>query len=55
MLQRSSGVVTERREPRGIEPRDAAVGYLLAAAYGTGAPPAWVVLLQAGLFVGPIG
>jgi hypothetical protein len=41
------GLEIRRRDRQEVEPLDAAVGYLLAAAYGTGAPARWEVLLRA--------
>jgi hypothetical protein len=41
-----AGLVTEQTKNKKLEPRDASVGYLLAAAYGTGAPARWELILK---------
>ncbi|MGW1145409.1 hypothetical protein ACWD6I_10195 [Streptomyces sp. NPDC002454] len=40
-------VIVEWREGASPEPVDAALGYLLAAAFGTGGSPAWMMLVDA--------
>ncbi|MER6653895.1 hypothetical protein ABT248_25560 [Streptomyces sp. NPDC000971] len=49
-------VGAEWQEPKSgerVEPHDAAVGYALAAAFGTGAEPMWKLMLNALLEMWP--
>jgi hypothetical protein len=40
-----AGLVAEQAAHKKLEPRDASIGYVLAAAYGTGAPAGWELVL----------
>jgi hypothetical protein len=40
-------VIAEWREDAGVRPADAAVGYALASAFGTGGQPMWMMLVDA--------
>ncbi|CAM5607968.1 hypothetical protein [Streptomyces avidinii] len=39
-------VIAEWREDRELRPADAAIGYALAAAFGTGAQPMWMMIVD---------
>lgn len=47
-----ASLVTEHIEYGDVQPTDATIGYLLAAAYGTGAPARWELLLRGLLSLG---